>query len=995
MSITPYYWVGGFVVAVAALFEWNSDLTSGRLHRGGASEYAAGVGEDKDKGKLIFAHSSYQDFSAGDVSNSGQNLFVSKDGQIRNVNWFDFNNDGYPEIFVSNDHNNYENVPGFIYYNQPNRGFRSLTPPVEEDMPGFQQLEWQLESLKSMARLTSLGGGTSEVNDLNGDGYPEIIFSNFVHGWSYEHFPAFLYWGGPEGYSRDRMLELPTLGGSSLTAADLNGDGLKDLVVANSGREYEVRKPASERNEKIAYDESRSFIYWQKPYGFTIEDRLEIPTAYALDVRVADFNKDNYPDLVFLQSGENGSIRLYYGGAGGIDKDRFEDIEVLAPNWSGFPRKLLVADLDDNGWPDVFVPSEGTVSEIFWNGEEGFSAANVRQVESHNTHAAEAADLNKDGHTDLIIANYTAEGSFEIASWVYWGSEQGFSAEHRTDLPTLGASGVKATDLNQDGYADLIFSHHRNNETFDVPAYIYWGSAEGFHVAQREKLAGFGAVDVSVADFNKDGREDVFLMNRQSGRAKYVPMNAYVYWGNQQAHYSTNLMSSLPGVSPEATLVATDLDGNGHADMIYTNQDGTRVNVFYGNNGAFASNHRATAIPFHGHSVVTADLDKDGFLDVVVGSLTTNEIALFHGGEQGLSEPDIFEEGIPHYTASLGDLNSDGRLDLVLGGRGEIKIIFADENGMFAGNRHKTIKTNKFTTRISLADFNNDGLLDIFGHHFHDEDTWRNNILSAIYWNKGGAFSFENKLTLPTHGAHAGSVADLNEDGQLDILIANYHGEKNRHVPTFVYWGQENGKYSQENRKLLPAFSSSGNMVLDLDGNGYNDVIVYNHSESNVYAGLRPKGGVHGTGSYIYWGTENGWDVDHRSWISSFGPHNRLNADPGDIMRRKSYETYTSAPVTGVNLEGNFTLEIEADANFRQNIEAFVRTGTDVNSLKNQNWIKLTSKESSGEKFTYEGEVNQSGTVVQYKLHLDAGGTGNGPVIQEVKVYGNQSAGME
>ena len=54
------------------------------------------TGKSATPDKIIFSHSTYYDFSGGTVSNSGQNLFISGEGQIRFINWFDLNIDGHP-----------------------------------------------------------------------------------------------------------------------------------------------------------------------------------------------------------------------------------------------------------------------------------------------------------------------------------------------------------------------------------------------------------------------------------------------------------------------------------------------------------------------------------------------------------------------------------------------------------------------------------------------------------------------------------------------------------------------------------------------------------------------------------------------------------------------------------------------------------------------------------------------------------------------------------
>lgn len=949
--------------------------------------------------KVVFSHSTYEDFSGGTVSNSGQNLFVSGEGQIRFINWFDLNTDGYPEIVAVNDHDHYETTDGFVYYNIPGRGFKSLMPPVPELTPGFQILKWMEESSGTIGRLPSVGGGRTLVADLNRDGYPEILFTNFVHGWSSNHFPVYLYWGGEKGYSNTRLSYLPTLTASGLAAADLNSDGRMDIVVANAGREYIAQMNAGNNagvfmgknrtSGKIDPEEGTSYIYWQQPFGFSVDKRSEIPTKYALDGEIADMNADGYPDVVFLQGGNPGSIRIFYGKIGGIDITKFIDLKALAPVYSDISKKICIADLDHNGWPDIFVPSDGDSSEIFWNSPKGPDQIKTERIPARNAVTAAARDLNHDGYNDLVVVNHIGD------SFIYWGSGNGFSVKNLTSLPTNGATGVAIADLDNNGFNDIAFSNSLKGKSFDTPSYIYWGSTEGYHPADRDDLWGFGAVDIAVGDFDRNGLHDLFLMNRQSGTSApqfgpetYSSADMFIYWGNPRSRYSTASLAKLPGATPQSSVTASDMDGNGYADMVYTTNGGKTLNIFYSDAGGFSSeNHIQFDIPFVSNDVLAADLDRDGYLDIIVGSKSSNQFMVFPGKKTGFENPEIFDFGMPEFSAALGDIDGDGKLDLVLGEHGFIKIINGTTNGFFKSDRTQTLRTGMFTRRISLADFNKDGALDIFGHHFSKADSlWENNTFSAIYWNRDGSFSPDNRLKLPSHGAHCGSVADVNHDGNTDILIANYNSQYSRNLETFVYWGASGGSFSPDSVTGLPGYSPVANMVLDLNGDGYNDIVAFNHSKSDQYAGLNPMGGIHSAGSFIYWGSEKGWNLKNRDMIPSIGPHNRLTAEPGDVMQRRPFEEYTSMPVNAGLVKGKYTIKVGSNHNFRQNITLFIKESGNQTGLEKKSWQEIPLTERSDDFFLYEGKLKGSTTWFQYKLRLDTGGTGTGPVIESVEM---------
>ena len=72
----------------------------------------------------VFRHSGFEQFSRGELGNGGQNVFVSTRGELKLINWFDLDRDGYPEIVINNEHNPYESSDALIYYQHAVDGFQ-------------------------------------------------------------------------------------------------------------------------------------------------------------------------------------------------------------------------------------------------------------------------------------------------------------------------------------------------------------------------------------------------------------------------------------------------------------------------------------------------------------------------------------------------------------------------------------------------------------------------------------------------------------------------------------------------------------------------------------------------------------------------------------------------------------------------------------------------------------------------------------------------------
>jgi len=965
-----------------------------------------------EKLKVLFHHKSYADFAKGTFSDAGGNLYVSRKGNIQFINLYDLNFDGYPEVVMNNDHNGYDTPDALIYHNRLPNGLHSLISPVAQDGPVYQNLKYTLESLQSITQLPSEGGGKAVVEDINKDGFKDLIFTNFIHGSTLQEFPAYIYWGGSDGFNPARRSLLPADRGTAAAIADLNNDGLLDIVVANSGREHLSAEPAdfsySTLTKLGGEREKTSYIFIQSEGGFSINSRQAIPTQYAVDVKVADITKSGSNALIFLEAGEPGAIRIIPQKEGKWAEPQL--IPVLAvktspSNGKRINRELLVKDLNGDSYPDIFAPSKGKQSEIFWNRKGHFSAENKTVLEADNAFSADAADLNKDGYVDLVIANFFKDDEkgnalFETNSHIWWGGKGGFNKSKRTALPTWGAVSVKIADINNTGYQDILFAQHRNQESTDVPSFIYFNSNKGFSADNRLELQGFGAVSILAEDFTGSKRKDVVLINSLSGQARHagiedepgnegVTPNAlpmYIYKGNASGKYNNSNLMRIPESAQETNISFADMNDDGKADLVQMRGGGRRLLIRYNiYNYPKTKEFVEMDVPFRGNTVNVADYNKDGFLDVVITPVAGSQGAIFLGLGNGKYRSTLFDFQQMAYAASVGDVNNDGWLDIVTCGYSQVSILLGNNNGDFHFDEPITIKTDVFTTRVSMADFNKDGWLDIFCQNLQKFESKTYDIESWVLINNKGKFSVNNKRTFHTFGANGGSIAQLQDDGKLDVIVSNYHADVSRRVGTFILSDDKDGFPTEEGKLRLPSYSSGANVVLDFNGDGFQDILVYNHTGGEVYNGtLNPTGGVHGVGSNLFWGSKEGYSLQNTSYIPSFGPHSRIIADPGSVARRNPYEIYTSDYILNNFGKNKFNLSVNGRFNKKQFSTLEIIIG-DQNSKSETSRIvpKLVSQSDSSESYTVS---IPKGKTFRYRLTLNSSHSGSGPVVSSVRM---------
>ena len=230
-------------------------------------------------------------------------------------------------------------------------------------------------------------------------------------------------------------------------------------------------------------------------------------------------------------------------------------------------------------------------------------------------------------------------------------------------------------------------------------------------------------------------------------------------------------------------------------------------------------------VPFKGNTVNVADFNKDGILDILVTPISGGKGALLFGLGNRKYKTELFDFDYMAYSAVVGDVNNDGLLDAVTCGYSQICIsLGSNSGGGFHLQKPIVLKSPDFITRVCLADFNNDGWLDILSHNFQNFDTKVYDIESCVLINNKGTFSFNNKRSFHTFGANGGSVAQLYGDGKMEFINTNYHADESRRITTFILGIDKDGFPTDEGKIRLPSYSGGADLVMDFNGDGYQDI---------------------------------------------------------------------------------------------------------------------------------------------------------------------------
>ena len=381
-------------------------------------------------------------------------------------------------------------------------------------------------------------------------------------------------------------------------------------------------------------------------------------------------------------------------------------------------------------------------------------------------HQEDTRDLNQDGYPDIIISNHRDNVTWDMDSYVYWGAPWGFDKDNRTELPTSGASGQTAVDINKDGYMDLVTSNFYDSFSFHIDSAIFWGSAQGLDPDNRTAIPTIGATGNSVVDMNRDGWWDIVFAHQGDNVTEMPP--SIVYWGGPDG-FSEDNSTLLPTAGASANSIF-DLNNDGHFDIVFavfnkgTYPPGESL-IYWGSPEGFQADN-FTGLPTKyplGNSV--ADMNCDGYLDITFSNY-------FYDGSYNVDS----------------------------------QIFWGSPEGFFAEDC--TDLPGHGGSADSVADVNGDGWHDFLLTNFYDDVSWT--LDSYIYWGSPDGYSPDNKQGLLTRGSAGNSVGDLNHDGHPDIVWGNNRVDETIIVfDTYIFWGSAEG-FSNENFTGLPSQNVHG-----------------------------------------------------------------------------------------------------------------------------------------------------------------------------------------
>lgn len=326
-------------------------------------------------------------------------------------------------------------------------------------------------------------------------------------------------------------------------------------------------------------------------------------------------------------------------------------------------------------------------------------------------------------------------------------------------------SKVAAADLNKDGTNDLLIA---TDDGLDV---LLNDGKGNFTKANGSPFpAGNQPTDIGLADFNNDGNPDVAIPNHERDEVTILFSDGNGIF--KQAPYHSLKIDFNPHAHSIAT---GDLNNDGNIDLVLTNFLGSEIFVVFGDGkGNFSPDPVKFSVPHYPYrNVILNDINRDGNVDIITPANNRNSITVLTGDGKGNFSPAKYSPvaiGNNPFFVTTADFNNDGSIDIAAGDfdTGMLTVLKGNKENDFSRAESKTFSIGQKPVCMATGDLNNDGITDLACVNYNSND------ISILLGDETNMLK-TNILNVPVGKAPYGvAIADLNGDGKPDLTTANF-----------------------------------------------------------------------------------------------------------------------------------------------------------------------------------------------------------------------------
>jgi Bacterial Ig-like domain (group 3)/FG-GAP-like repeat len=690
--------------------------------------------------------------------------------------------------------------------------------------------------------------------DLNNDGSVDLVTADECNSSNCTGGSVSVLLGNGDGTFQSAVSY--SSGGEDAHAVvigDVNGDGRPDVVVVNN---CNSNSNCSNGSVSVLLGNGDGTFQSAVSYGSGGLD--------ATSVAIADVNGDAKADVVVANNCVdnnclNGSVSVLLGNGDGTFQP------AVSYNSGGQEATYVaVGDLNGDGKLDLAVTnqcasnsncSNGAVSVLLGKGDGTFNSAVNYSVTGQYSNSIAIGDVNGDGHPDLTVSSECNSNQCSTGSLsVLLGNGDG-TFQAGVDYASGGeyAMAIALTDINGDGKLDLLVANEidsNGNFRDGSVASVLLGNGDG--TFQPAFSYGSGAVEgisIAFADVNGDGKPDLILANACANSSNCTTGAVSVLLGNGDGtlrggvDYTSNAWASY-------SVAIADVNGDGKLDLLLANECASNASCSNGAASVLLGNGDGTFQPGitynsggqDAFAIATADVNGDGKLDLLIvnecaNNCSNGSVSVLLGNGDGTFQPAVpyGSGGLYSYTLAVGDVNGDGKPDLIISNQcndnncsnGSVSVLLGNGDGTFqAAVPYSSGAIDAFS--VATADVNGDGKLDlVVANQCLSNNSCTNGVIGVLLGNGDG--TFQPAVTYGSGGLHSYAVAigDVSGDGHPDLVVSNQCGNSNSCTTGSigVLLGNGDGTFQTATTTTTPVIGSLQTLVLaDFNGDHKLDV---------------------------------------------------------------------------------------------------------------------------------------------------------------------------
>ena len=341
---------------------------------------------------------------------------------------------------------------------------------------------------------------------------------------------------------------------------------------------------------------------------------------------------------------------------------------------------VSVADMDNDGFKDILVSLQRNNSVVWYhNNHDGtFGAPNVITTAAFGAYAVRAVDLDNDGLMDVVS---TSLNDNKVA-WYRRNSNGSYGVQQVITSSDPFPTGLEVTDMNNDGKPDVVWASWFGNKiswarNLSTPGNISFAAPQ---ILTTQTVSPWTVIAV---DLDGDGIKDLVTGSLNNHSVEW-------YKGNGNGTVGVKrLLTTQPDseVQSPVSLSSGDIDGDGLIDVVGCYAASNKVVWFrnlggpgYPGNTTFATRQIIANQILGVYSVLAADVNGDGKVDVLTASLNDNKISWFQNlGAGTFGDPDtnrkmISSDTAAAYSVAVGDFNQDGVMDVASASQDDSKV---------------------------------------------------------------------------------------------------------------------------------------------------------------------------------------------------------------------------------------------------------------------------------------------------------------------------------